>query len=262
MSLIDILIKKVDELTKSINFIKSSSKTIYELPTISGEDIYVAATNGKETGKFLISNYSESEPRNYSSPWYNIDLSPASNFFLDDQNSSYNFIVENDLWSITTPLIRGFYEGTPSDGLVGYLRNGHKEPIILKHNLINDSAVRIPFFLSSGLDYQMNPNEILSFKYSKERNQCEVSVYSSEALVPLKAMTEVYQLSESDLSQPNITIKLKEAPSKSDFTNVYVNGVFINPHDLITTDNILIIAKSNIDYPIKSGMKVTINYKF
>lgn len=262
MSLIDTLIKKVEELTRAVNSIRSSSKKIHELPEISGEDIYVAASNGAETGKVLLSNFSQTEPNNFVSPWKNMDLSPVSSFFLDNNTNSYNFIIENDMWSNNTPNIRGFKGKNPSDGLIGYLRNGSRQPIILKHNLVNESEITIPFFLSSGLDYQMNPNEILSFKYSRDRNQCELSVYSSEALVPLQAMTEVFPLSESDLSQPNITLKLSETPSKSDFMSVYINGVFINPDDLITVENVLIIAKSNIEYPIKSGMKATINYKF
>lgn len=262
MAIIDILIKKVEELTRAVNSIRSSSKRIVDLPEISGEDIYVAATNGVETGKVLLSNFSQLEPGNYVSSWKNINLSPASSFFLDDNINSYNFIIENDMWSNNTANIKGFKGENPSDGLIGYLRNGSKQSIILKHNLINEPEITIPFFLSSGLDYQMNPNEILSFKYSKDRNQCELSVYSTEALVPLTAITEVFPLSESDLLQPNITLKLSETPSKSDFMSVYINGVFINPDDLITVENTLIIAKSNIDYPIKSGMKATINYKF
>lgn len=262
MSLIDTLIKKVEELTRAVNSIRSSSKKIHDLPEISGEDIYVAASNGAETGKVLLSNFSQTEPNNFVSPWKNIDLSPVSSFFLDNNTNSYNFIIENDMWSNNTPNIKGFMNGTPSDGLIGYLRNGSGLQIVLGHNRVNEPEISIPFFLSNGLDYQMSPNEILSFKYSKERNQCELSVYSSDALVVLTPITEVFSLSDSDLSQPNITLDLKEIPSKNDFVSVYVNGVFINPDDLITVENILIIAKSNIEYPIKSGMKVTVNYKF
>lgn len=54
MSVTDILIKKVEELTRAVNSIRSSSKKIHELPDVSGEQIFVAASNGSQTGKVLL----------------------------------------------------------------------------------------------------------------------------------------------------------------------------------------------------------------
>ena len=78
MSLIDTLIKKVEELTKAVNSIRSSSKKIHELPDLSGEDVYVAASNGNETGKVLLQTQNLIPPPTVKNTW-NIYKTPKPN---------------------------------------------------------------------------------------------------------------------------------------------------------------------------------------
>jgi len=219
------------------------------------------ASNGEQTGKFLLQNQSSDPLPILSDAWVDIGLSPSSGFFINDENSSFNFIISNTSWSVP-PNIKGFNGDKPSDGLNGYIRNAGPGPLILKHNQVNTPGITIPFFLSSGSNYSISENEILGFKYSSERNRCEISVYDLNAIVPLTPFSEVFLLKEADVSQPNITLILSHKPNLNDFINVFINGVYINSDDLIIVDSNIIIAKSNIEYVVREGMKVTVNYKY
>ncbi|WP_177764031.1 hypothetical protein [Flavobacterium sp. I3-2] len=261
MSVIDILIKKVEELTRAVNSIRSSSKKIHELSDISGEQIFVAASNGSETGKILLPSQNPDSPNTISDAWRDVDLLPTSSVILNKDNASFNLSVNRNSWS-TIPYIRGFKNGEPIDGLNGFLRNDSSELITLKHNLLSDPEVTIPFFLSNGSDYNIKPNEILSFKYSLKRNRCEISIYDFCAITPLKPQSEVYRIEKEHLETEKVVFELKNIPSENEFLFTFCNGVLLNPDGINVSDNFIVIDKKTIEYEFKVGMKITVNYKY
>ena len=78
----------------------------------------------------------------------------------------------------------------------------------------------------------------------------------------LQPTHEYYTITESDLLNTSIEIKLINFPSLKEPITVYINGLFVNPDDFVLSDNILTIQRTNIGYDIKEGMKVTVNYKY
>lgn len=262
MSLIDTLIKKVEELTRAVSSIRSSSKKIHDLPEISGEDIYVAASNGVETGKVLLQPQNYNPPPTISNSWEDVELLPSSNFNFNASSTCFNFSVNRNSWGVTIPSIKGFSAGEPTDGLDGFLRNGGNELIIIRHNSINIPGVTIPFFLSNGADYSLKPNEILSFKYSTKRNRCELSVYDFSAITPLKPNSEFFRISQEHLDAESVFIELKEIPSENEFLFVFCNGLLLNSAGISAAENILIIDKKAVEYEFRVGMKITVNYKY
>lgn len=259
---VDILIKKVKELTEIVNSIQLNSKSINDLDIINGEEIYVAASNGTHTGRIKVQEASNTIPITPSFAWRNINLIPSSSFFLNDEFNSYNFISSSNSWGGVNPNIKGFNGDSPSDGLIGYLRNGGQEPIVLVHNSPNSQSLSIPFFLSNEANYLIAPNELLSFKYSKSRNRCELSVYNN-SLAPSEPFFEVFTLTDEQINQgDNVTLILKNKPLRGDFVNVFCNGAFINPSGISIVDNIIVMSKTKVDYNFKPGMKLTINYKY
>ncbi|RRJ91533.1 hypothetical protein EG240_05875 [Paenimyroides tangerinum] len=261
MSLIDTLIKKVEELTKAVNSIRSSSKKIHELPDLSGEDVYVAASNGNETGKVLLQTQNLIPPPTISNSWKDIELLPSSNLIFNRDNTSINLITNRNSWGVTIPNIKGFGRSEPTDGLNGFLRNGSSELIVIKHNLLSIPGITIPFFLSSGSDYSIKPNEILSFKYSSLRNRCEISVYDFSAITPLTPKSEVFRISQEHLDSENVVFELESTPSENEFLFVFCNGQLLNNAGISVVENILIIDKKTIEYEFRVGMKITVNYK-
>lgn len=262
MSTIDILINKVQELTAVVNAIQTNSKGLNQLPVITGDDIYFMATNGQVTGRYKLANDGGDDNGGTFQKWKNVEFFPETSLELSVQNSSFNLEFNPGQWAGEIPNLKGFEKGVAPDGLQGFIRNGGSGPMLLKHNDTKSPNVALPFYLSSGRDYLIAQDEILSFKYTKDRNRCEVSIYN-DAVVPLRPYSEVYVLTERDLSNSGaITISLENVPSQSDFISVYCNGVFINPKGVSVVDNYVLIDRKKVEYSFKEGMKITINYKF
>ena len=254
MAIIDILIKKIDALTKTVNQILMSSKKIEQLQTIEGESIFVVGSNGQQTGKVLLpANVDNSKHLE----WHQALLNTDTPVEISKEKLSFDLIIAE-----TNEFI-GFKKiGDLPDGVFGNVRNDNSVKVKIRHNAVNVFGLDIPIFISNEMDYLIQPNEILNYKYSKARNQIEISVYDVSSFQKLIPKSEVFNLSLQELEQASVFLKLEEVPSVNEFTSIFMNGVFINPDDYLVEENNVIIAKSNIDYDIKVGMKITVNYKY
>lgn len=75
-------------------------------------------------------------------------------------------------------------------------------------------------------------------------------------------ISEVFRISEAEASQPNVFISLKEIPNENEFVNVFINGLYVNSEDVLLDGQNLVIARTNVEYGVKEGMQVTVNYKY
>lgn len=72
----------------------------------------------------------------------------------------------------------------------------------------------------------------------------------------------VHTLSSADLELATITLYLDHVVDTVEFYDLHINGVYINDDDYMVDQNKIIIARSNIDYELMPGMKLTFRYKY
>lgn len=72
----------------------------------------------------------------------------------------------------------------------------------------------------------------------------------------------VHTLTTADVAQATITLDLPDTPDVTDDYFLYVNGQFINDDDYLVQANKVIIARSNIEFELVEGMKVTFRYRY
>lgn len=145
------------------------------------------------------------------------------------------------------------------DGAFGVIKNASNVPIVLKNNY---SGILIPLNISNGLDFTLNPNSMVSMVYSKTSNRLNVIASDSASNVLKTPISEVFRISEAEASQPNVFISLKEIPNENEFVNVFINGLYVNSEDVLLDGQNLVIARTNVEYGVKEGMQVTVNYKY
>lgn len=248
------IIRKLNEISQWLKAISDNSKPIHQLPTVEGDELWVAVSNENVTGKKKLEK-TVIPDLTIPYKWHNVDLKLGTPINISTEKLNFNLVPED------TNIILGFNGEIIPDGIIGSIRNGSDTPILIKNNY-NEDGANIPFFLSSQTDYNLQPNEILSYKYSAERNQAEMTVYSQASFQRLRKKSEVHSLTPAQIEQPSIIIHLQERPNLEEFVDIYINGVFVNTDDFIVEENVVIIAKSNVEYEITNTMKVTINYRY
>src|SRR5690606_18355364 len=72
----------------------------------------------------------------------------------------------------------------------------------------------------------------------------------------------VHTLSSADLELATITLYLDHVVDTVEFYDLHINGVYINDDDYMVDQNKIIIARSNIDYELMQGMKLTFRYRY
>lgn len=82
------------------------------------------------------------------------------------------------------------------------------------------------------------------------------------ALPPKPKGIYVRSLTSVDLAQATITLDLPDTPDVTDDYFLYVNGQFINDDDYLVQANKVVVGKSNIEFEIVEGMKVTFRYRY
>lgn len=72
----------------------------------------------------------------------------------------------------------------------------------------------------------------------------------------------VHVLTANEISSATITLQLQHNVLIEEDYFLYVNGQFINDDDYLIQNDKVVIAKSNIEFEIVAGMKVTFRYKY
>ena len=72
----------------------------------------------------------------------------------------------------------------------------------------------------------------------------------------------VHNLSSADLELATITLYLDHVVDTVEFYDLHINGVYINDDDYMVDQHKIIIARSNIDYELMPGMKLTFRYRY
>ena len=246
------IIRKLNEITQWLQAISNNSKPIHQLPIIVGNELWTAVSNGLETGRKKVEDF---QMPDLALPykWHNTGLILGEPITISTEKLNFNLIPDN------TNTLNGFNGENIPDGIIGNIRNGSDVPILIKHNY---NEISIPFFLSSQTDYNLQPNEILSYKYSADRNQAEMTVYSQASFQKLRKVSETHGLTAEQIEQPTFIIHLENNPNLEEFIDVYVNGVFVNPLSYTVDENIIIIDKTKVAYTFSPGMKLIVNYKY
>ena len=72
----------------------------------------------------------------------------------------------------------------------------------------------------------------------------------------------VHTLTNNDVAQATITLTTANVADITDDYSLYVNGQYINDDDYLVQNDKVIIAKSNIEFEVVVGMKVTFKYRY
>lgn len=129
------------------------------------------------------------------------------------------------------------------------------------------------------LDLQANPEfvtnaitfteqELTDSQQAIVRNKLDV--YSKQQVLdaiatghePKQKNIIVHTLSSADLELATITLYLDHVVDTVEFYDLHINGVYINDDDYMVDQNKIIIARSNIDYELMPGMKLTFRYRY
>lgn len=248
------IIRKLNEITQFLQMLSNNSKPIHQLPEVEGDELWAAASNGEITGKKKIENF-QMPDLTIPYRWHNTNLELGGSITISNENLNFNLLP------VSTNTLKGFNGEGVADGIIGNIRNGGDQPILIKNNF-TEEGVSIPFFLSSQTDYNLQPNEILSYKYSAERNQAEITVYSEASFQRLRKVSETHSLTPEQIEQPTFIIQLEQNPNMEEFPDVYVNGILINPLSYVVDENLIIIDKSKVAYSFSSGMKLIVIYRY
>lgn len=247
------IIRKLNEITRWIEGVKLSSKPIHELTEIEGDEFWMAVSNGVKSGKKKVDEF---QMPDLSLPykWHLTDLTIGQPITISNEKLNFDLTI-ND-----SSVLNGF-NGTLNDGLVGSIHNNTNQPITLLNNY-SGPDVTIPMTFSSGVDYVLQPNETLSYKFSESRNQIEMSVYDTTSFVRPLPFFDDYKFTEIDILQDEITIKLTNKPNTLEHVFVMCNGQNISPRSYYIDEDILVIVQSEVEYTFKANMKIVIFYMY
>lgn len=193
--------------------------------------------------------------------WQNVALMPGVNPVVTTSPFlNLNLSANSDIWQ-SDVIFNGINNlpNTVVDGTFGFLKNTSNLPILLKNNALN---ISMPLNVSTGQDFILMPDGLVSMVYSLASNKFNVIANNASSRVLLIPKSEVFRLTEAEASQPNVFLTLAENPSLNEFVDVYINGIHLNNDDVLIDGVNLVIARPNIEYNIKEGMQVTVNYKF
>lgn len=90
----------------------------------------------------------------------------------------------------------------------------------------------------------------------------EINDLLAGVVTPKQKNIIVHTLSSADLELATITLYLDHVVDTVEFYDLHINGVYINDDDYMVDQNKIIIARSNIDYELMPGMKLTFRYRY
>lgn len=134
-------------------------------------------------------------------------------------------------------------------------------------SVINDIEARVEFLETiqpvtydlqtptPGMQQQLRDNAGV---YSKG----EINDLLAGVVTPKQKNIIVHTLSSADLELATITLYLDHVVDTVEFYDLHINGVYINDDDYMVDQHKIIIARSNIDYELMPGMKLTFRYRY